>query len=99
MAFVRATTAISGRDAVEEFLISKIWPLGTEAPMSKVLIPLPNFVIVKPDNEGGEEFVTKVAARANMLVGCYDWNEHQACLAQILTARFNCVFEVAGIKY
>jgi chorismate mutase len=67
--------------------------------MSKVLIPLPKFVIVKPDNEGGEEFVMKVAARANMLVGRYGWNEHQTCLAQILTARLNCVFEVGGIKY
>jgi hypothetical protein len=40
-----------------------------EAPMSKILIPLPKFVIVKLDDEGGEEFVVKVAAHANMLVG------------------------------
>jgi hypothetical protein len=69
-AFVHATTTIGGHDIVEEVLYSEIWPLGSglgfievveaEPPMSKVLVPLPKFVIAKPDADVGEDFVARV---------------------------------------
>jgi hypothetical protein len=68
-AFIRATTTIGGRDAVEEFMSSKIWPLSAgldfnkilEAltPISKVILPWLKFVVVKPDGECDEQFVMK----------------------------------------
>jgi hypothetical protein len=68
-AFIRATTTIGGRDAVEEFMSSKIWPLSAgldfnkilEAltPISKVILPWLKFVVVKPDDECDEQFVMK----------------------------------------
>jgi hypothetical protein len=50
MAFIEVTSLISGRDAVEEFLASGLWPLGQqfgfgvetkESPLSKVTTPMP----------------------------------------------------------
>jgi hypothetical protein len=48
--FVEATSLISGRDAVEEFLAISLWPLGchfsfsmemNESPLSKITMPMP----------------------------------------------------------
>jgi hypothetical protein len=50
VAFVEATSLIGGRDVVEDFLASGLWPLGqqfgfqvekNESPLSKVLVPIP----------------------------------------------------------
>jgi hypothetical protein len=50
MAFIEVTSLIGGRDAVEEFLASGLWPLGQqfgflvqrkESPLSKVVVPMP----------------------------------------------------------
>jgi hypothetical protein len=54
-AFVRATTTIGGRDAVEEYVACKIYPLAASfgfesvplgmTPVSKVETPLPLFIV------------------------------------------------------
>jgi hypothetical protein len=50
VAFIQATSLISGHDAVEEFHARGLWPLGQqfsfqvetkESPLSKVLVPMP----------------------------------------------------------
>jgi hypothetical protein len=50
VAFIEATSIISGRDAVEKFLPYSIWPLSDscdfdvvmkERPLSKVMVPMP----------------------------------------------------------
>jgi hypothetical protein len=56
-AFVHASMTIGGRDIVKEFIASEIWPLDAgldfgevaeaEAPISKVIVPLPKFVAAK----------------------------------------------------
>jgi hypothetical protein len=68
-AFIHATPTIGGRDAVE-----------AEVLLSKIVVPLPKFVVAKPDDEGDEQFVMWIAARADKLVQRYGWNEHQTLL-------------------
>jgi hypothetical protein len=83
------TTTIGGHDAVEEFTVSEIWLLcggldfgevqEAPTPISKVVVPLPKFGVVKPDGESDEQFVAKVSEPADKLIGRYTWKEHQAC--------------------
>jgi hypothetical protein len=82
-AFVHATTTIGGRNTVEEFMASGMWPLSidsdlgkvveAEVLLSKIVVPLPKFVVAKPDDEGDEQFVMWIAARADKLVRRYGW--------------------------
>jgi hypothetical protein len=53
----------------------------------------------KPADKDGAKFLTRIASRADKLVGRYGWNEHQAYLAQLPNSRLNCVFEVPDIEY
>jgi hypothetical protein len=65
-----------------------------------VVTPLPKFGVVKPEGESDERFITKVAERAEKLVGRYNLKEHEACVAHIPNnGRLNRVFEEAGIEY
>jgi hypothetical protein len=95
-------------------LLRSSWPAGygplcaglvlgeiakAETPLSKVMVPLPKFAAAKPPDEDGANFVTRIVARGDKLVGRYGWNKHQAYLAQLPTGRLNHVFEVAGIEY
>jgi hypothetical protein len=87
-------------------MISRIWSLSAGldfgedldalTPVSKVVLPLPKFVIVKPDGKSDEQFVAKVAEQTDKLIGRHTWKEHKACCAQIPNARINRVFEVVG---
>jgi hypothetical protein len=108
-AFVHMTTTIGGRDTWEEFMASKILLLSAGLsfgevvedgmPVSKVLVRLPKFDVVKPDDVSGEASIVKIAACADKLIGRYSWREHKACVAQIPTICLNRVFEYASIKY
>jgi hypothetical protein len=95
-------------------LLRSSWPAGygplcaglvlgeiakAETPLSKVMVPLPKFAAAKPPDEDGANFVTRIVARGDKLVGRYGWSKHQAYLAQLPTGRLNHVFEVAGIEY
>jgi hypothetical protein len=80
--FVHATTRIGGHDAIEEFMPVKFGEVvEAKAPISKVVAPLPKFVATKRDGEGDEQFVLKVAERADKLVGRYTQKENQAYCA------------------
>jgi hypothetical protein len=67
-----------------------------EAPLSKVVVPLPKFSAVKATKEKDSVFVTQICIGADKLVGHYGRTEHKACLNQIHNSL---VFEVAGIMY
>jgi hypothetical protein len=74
--FVEATSLIGGRDAMEEFLASSLWPLGQqfdfevemkESPLSKVIVPMPQITTATGQRESESE-----------LVGRYNITQHNA---------------------
>jgi hypothetical protein len=108
-AFIRVTTNIGGHDVVEEYLVCGVWPLSAtwdlsdveeaEAPLLKVMVPLPKVFAMKGSKEKDHEFVMRVCVGANKLVGSYGLMEHQACMSQIRNGCLKHVFEVASVKY
>jgi hypothetical protein len=90
--FELATRTIRGHDAIEEYLTCSLWPLRAtwdlgevekeEAPLSKVTIPLPRVLAMKGSQELDSDFVTRIAAAANRLIGNYSAMEHRICLGQ-----------------
>jgi hypothetical protein len=100
MAFEEGTKIIGGHDVVEEFLACNIVPLSdnwslkverVEAPLSKVIVPLPKAPAMKGERETGVNFVAMIAKAANHLVGNYTSTEHRACLDKLHHGRLNCV--------
>jgi hypothetical protein len=86
-AFLEATSLISSRNAVEEFLASGLWPLGRhfnfsvekkESPLSKVIVPMPQIGTAIREREFGAKLVACVLKAANELVGQYNLAEHKA---------------------
>jgi hypothetical protein len=86
-AFVQATSLIGGRDVVEEFLASGLWPLGRcfgfavemkESPLSRMTVPMPQVTTAIRERESGARFVACIEKAANELVGRYNLAEHKA---------------------
>jgi hypothetical protein len=103
-AFVEATSLIGGRDAVEEFLASGLWPLGCrfrlsvetkESPLSKIIVLMPQIDTAIRERESSAKFAACIEKVAIELVGRYNLAKHKAykglCHGQV-----NCVFELAG---
>jgi hypothetical protein len=67
--------------------------MGAKVPVLKVVVPLPKFDVVKPDDQSDEDFIAKIAAHADKLIRRYGWKERDICLAQIPTIRLNHVLE------
>jgi hypothetical protein len=86
-AFVEATSIIGGRDVVEEFLASGLWPLSEkfgfkverkESPLSKVVVLMPQNNTVIVADESGAEFEVRIMNTASLLVGKYNVTEHNS---------------------
>jgi hypothetical protein len=84
-AFIEATSIIRGRDDVEEFLASGLWPLSKkfgfkvetkESPMSKVVVLKPQVNTAIGTKESGAEFEARIVNAVNLLVGNYNVAEH-----------------------
>jgi hypothetical protein len=90
VAFIRATTMIGCRVAVEEILACEMYPLsagfsfknvseGTTA-MSKVVVPLPIFPMEPVSMNTANCFLVKVETDAERILGSYRPKEHDACM-------------------
>jgi hypothetical protein len=67
-AFVHATTTIGGRDAVEEFLAYKMWPLSSAVDLSEVEeAESPLLKAAKAAKEKDSEFVSRISVCADRL--------------------------------
>jgi hypothetical protein len=87
-AFVRATTTIGGRDAVEEYVACKIYPLAASfgfesvplgmTPVSKVETPLPLFIVGTIAVEHVDQFLVKVETKAGRVLGRFRPREYDA---------------------
>jgi hypothetical protein len=87
MAFIEVTSRTSGRDAVEEFLASGLWPLGQqfgfeveteESLLSKVIVAMPWITTAIGQRESEATFVAWIEKVAHELVGRYNITKHNA---------------------
>jgi hypothetical protein len=87
VAFVKVTSLIRGRDAVEEFLACGLWHLGEqfgfrvemkESTLSKMMVMMPLITAAIGEWESEAKFVARVKNAMNLLVGKYIIVEHKA---------------------
>jgi hypothetical protein len=110
-AFVRATTTIGGRDAVEEFVACRMYPLASSfgfrdvmvgmTAVSKVKTQLPLFPVELASTEGAGCFLVNVKVDAERVLGSFRLMEYNALVTAKLpnNGRLNRVFEQMGILY
>jgi hypothetical protein len=105
VAFIEATSIIGGRDAVEEFLASGLWPLREkfgfkletkEFSLSKVVVPMPLVDAVIGYEESRAKFEARIVNAANLLVDNYNIAEHNAYQG-LRHGQLNHIFELAGV--
>jgi hypothetical protein len=110
VAFIKATRAIGGRDAVEEYMACGLFPLSTsfnlgdiadgETPVWKLAVPLPKFLIARRIEEMNDGFRARVGLAATNVVGWYARGEDKVCVETVQNrGRVNMVFEQAGVPY
>jgi hypothetical protein len=84
---VEVTSIVGGRDVVEEFLASGLWPLSErfgfkvetkEPPLSKVVVLMPQVDAAFGIEESGAKFQVRIPNCVNLLVGNYNVAEHNA---------------------
>jgi hypothetical protein len=103
VAFVQAMGLIGGRDTVKEYLACGLFPLSAwfsfgkiidgEMPVSKVALPLPEFLLAKLQGETNDHFQERVDLDAENDVGGYIRAEHDACILSLPNGgQFNWVF-------
>jgi hypothetical protein len=110
-AFVRATTTIGGRDAVEEYVACKMYPLSVNfgfksvavglTAVSKVETPLPLFVVGRVSVEHAERVLAEVKTKAEKVLGSFGPREHDALVLVNIPngGCVNHVFEQMGVSY
>jgi hypothetical protein len=110
LAFVCVAGVIGGRDAVEEYLACKMFPLSAsfgfeqvvdgESPVSKVTMPLPEFPLTNLQGESDAHFLVRVELDTKNVLGSYGCAEHDACIQALPNGgRLNRVFEKVGVAY
>jgi hypothetical protein len=109
-AFVHDVSLIGGQDAIEEYLAYRMFPLlanfgfaeimDGETPVSKVVVPLPEFPLARFEGESNDCFLARVELDAENMVGSYGRAEHDACIQTLPNVGYlNRVFEKAGVAY
>jgi hypothetical protein len=110
VAFIKATRAIRGRDAVEEFMACELFPLSAsfelgeisegETPVLKLTVPLPEFPIARRPGEKIDVFWPRVEISAVNIVSRYTHGEHKVCIETLPNrGRVNRVFMEAVVPY
>jgi hypothetical protein len=109
--FVRVTTTIGGRNAIEEFLACGMYPLASGisfrdialgmTTMSKVETSLLLFPVDAISAEGDGHFLAKVETDAKRILGNYGPKEHDVLIMEKLLNGdcLNWVFEQIGVPY
>jgi hypothetical protein len=111
VAFVRATASIGGHDAVEEYVVCKMYqlavgfgfesvPLGM-TPVLKVETPLPLFAVGNVVVEYAAHVLAEVETEAENVLGSFGPKEYDTlCMVNIPNAgRLNRVLEQIGVPY
>jgi hypothetical protein len=104
--FVKAASAIGGRDAVEEYVACGMHLLSAGVSFRRITdgvtlvlrvrLPLPKFRAMRRD---GEDDI-QVLVEAESVIGSYSHSEHDVCVEIVSNeGRLNCVFELVGVVY
>jgi hypothetical protein len=111
VAFIQATATIGGHDAVEEYVVCKMYqlavgfgfesvPLGM-TPVLKVETPLPLFAVGNVVVEYAAHVLAEVETEAENVLGSFGPQEYDAlCMVNIPNdGRLNRVLEQIGVPY
>jgi hypothetical protein len=94
VAFVKATRTVGGRDAVEEYMASGLFPLSVsfslgevsngETLVSMLSAPMPDFHVARLPEETNDGFRVRVELAAVNVVGRYTRSEHKVYVEVVL---------------
>jgi hypothetical protein len=105
VAFIRAITTIGGRDAVEEFVACKMFPLASGfgfkdmtigmTPVLKIQTPLSLFPVESVSAEDAARVLAEVETEAKRFLGSFSLRDHDTLMTVKLPngGRLNHVFE------
>jgi hypothetical protein len=110
VAFVRATSTIGSREAMEEYMVCGLFPLSAtfslgevveeETPVLKLVVPMPTFPITNLPDEMNDNFVAMVELAVANVTGRYASGEHYVCITTVPNGgQVNRVFEQANVPY
>jgi hypothetical protein len=109
-AFHLASTILGGRDIIEEFVATRIWPISCGWAPTEIVcfnvnwaaqeVPFPKFGIKLREGQSADAFMVKIEKKVNLMIGEYTMNEYKAYKALVKhKKRINRVFiEVCGDK-
>jgi hypothetical protein len=110
-AFIRATSTIGGRDAIEEFKACKMYPLAYSfgfkgvalgmTPVSNVHTLLLVFLVETASAKNAHHILAEVETEAEKVLGSFGPKEYDALTTTKLPngGHLNCVFEQMGLAY
>jgi hypothetical protein len=110
-AFHLASTILGGRDIIEEFVATRVWPISSGWSPTELVyynvnwadqkVPFPKFGIKLREDQSAKAFMDEVEKKVNVMVGEYTMNEYKAYKALVKhRKKINRVFsEVCGDKF
>jgi hypothetical protein len=109
-AFLLASTILGGRDIIEEFVATQVWPISYGWAPTEIVsfnvnwaaqeVPFPKFGIKLREGQSADAFMVEIEKRVNLMIGEYTMNEYKAYKALVKhKKRINRVFtELCGDK-
>jgi hypothetical protein len=86
-AFHLASTILGGRDIVEEFVATEIWPISHGCAPNEIVyfivnwatqeVPFPKFGIKLREGQSADAFMVEVEKKVTLMIGEYTMNEIQ----------------------
>jgi hypothetical protein len=109
-AFHLASTIIGGRDIIEEFTATQVWPISYGWAPTEIVnfninwvaqaVPFPRFGLQLRDGQSVDDFMIEIEKKVNAMIGEYTMNEYKAYKNLVKhKKRINQVFsEICGDK-
>jgi hypothetical protein len=111
VAFIHVTATIGGRDAIEEFMECKMYPLASGfgfkdvdvgmTPVSKVWTPLSMFLVGTVSAEGASCLLAEIELETKRMLGSFEPKEYDTLSTVNLPngGHLNRVFKQMGLAY
>jgi hypothetical protein len=87
-AFHLASTILGGRDIIEEFVATRIWPISYGWAPTEIVnfnvnwagqeVPFLKFGLQLRDGQSADNFMLEIERRVNLMIGEYSMNEYKA---------------------
>jgi hypothetical protein len=103
------STILGGRDVIEEFVATGVWPISHGWAPTKIVtfnvnwatqqVPFPRFGLWLKEGQNVEEFIEEVEKKVDTMIGESTLNEYKAYKNLVKhKKRVNCVFPELGPK-